>query len=132
MSFLCSRIPQKVYWFAIISWFTSLNRIFIWLSNDSKLGYILPIPYYVFVKKTGAVRNRTLEVLSNLKGDKQRKSRKQCYLLISAFNYSVNMLTSKLTSVFNTYSLYSHMFTHITCGAACVKLWSKNTLFVSQ
>ena len=51
MSFLCSRIPQKVYWFAIILWFTSLNRIFIWPSNDSKLGYILPIPYYVLVKK---------------------------------------------------------------------------------
>ena len=55
MSFLCSRIPQKLYWFAIISWFTSLNRIFIWLSNDNKLEYILPIPYSKLLKKIGAV-----------------------------------------------------------------------------
>ena len=51
MSFLCSRIPQKLYWFAIISWFTSLNRIFIWLSNDNKLEYILPILYSKWLKK---------------------------------------------------------------------------------
>ena len=56
MSFSSSRIPRKLYWFAIVSWFTSLNRIFVWLSNDNKLEYILPIPYSKLLNKTGAVR----------------------------------------------------------------------------
>ena len=51
MSFLCLQVSLKVYWFATISWFISLNRIFIWLFNDNKLKCILPNTILYIVKK---------------------------------------------------------------------------------
>ena len=59
MSFLCFRVPLKVHCFCTISWFISLNRIFIRLFNDNKLKCILPIPYYILLKN-GSCAKRPL------------------------------------------------------------------------